>query len=113
MAPRASRTGWPIICPPGADVPVTWPDSLDLAHAGAGSRRNGLPEGHPYTWRPGDAEREAEVQARAAAVRAAAEEARRRWKQALADEARAKRSRRARRPAPVITGIRVDPRRQP
>ena len=111
MAPRVQWT--PIIALSGSGVPVTSPEPLDLAHAAAGSRRNGLPEVRPYAWRPGDADREAEIQARVAAVRAAAEVARRRWKQALADEKRAKRNRRGRRPAPVITGLRVDPRRQP
>ena len=110
----AERTQWtPIIALPGDGVPVTPPESLDLAHAAAGGHRNGMPEGHSYAWRPGDAEREAEVQARVAAVRAAAEVARRRWKQALAAEAAAKRNQRGRRPAAVITGLRVDPRRQP
>lgn len=41
----------------------------DFRPAQAGLR-NGLPPLRPYTWRPGDAEREAEVQARIAAVRA-------------------------------------------
>ena len=31
---------------------------------------NGTPEPQPYTWRPGEAEREREVQARLAAIRA-------------------------------------------
>ena len=47
------------------------------------------------------------------AAHAAAQAGRLRWKQALADDARAKRNRRGKRPAPVITGLRVDPRRQP
>lgn len=41
------------------------------------------------------------------ALRAATQVGRLRWKQALADEARAKRNRRGRRPAPVITGVRI------
>jgi len=32
--------------------------------------RNGLPWAKPYTWRPGEAERQAEVAARLAAIRA-------------------------------------------
>ena len=111
MAPRVQWT--PIIAEPGSGVPVTPPEPLDLAHAAAGTRRSGLPEPRPYTWRPGDAEREAEVQARLAAIRAPREVALRRWKRALAEEARAKRNRRGRRPVPQITGICISPRTLP
>ena len=38
--------------------------------------RNGLPALTPYTWRPGEAEREAEVRAQIAAARARVREAR-------------------------------------
>ena len=44
-----------------------------------------------------------------AAARAGRDLAVLRWKQALADEARAKRNRRGRRPVPAITGVRIPP----
>lgn len=48
------------------------PDGLhlrDLVHARVTGSRNGHPEPVPYRWRPGDAEREQEIQARLAAIR--------------------------------------------
>jgi hypothetical protein len=42
-----------------------------IAHAaGLGHQHNGMPAVRPYTWRPGDAQRDAEVADRLAAVRA-------------------------------------------
>jgi hypothetical protein len=50
------------------DLPMIGPD---LAHTAAtGSHRNGIPETRPYRWRRGDTERDAEIAARLAAIRA-------------------------------------------
>ncbi len=46
-------------------------------------------------------------------VPARGEEFRRQLRQALAARAKEKRNRRGRRPAPQVTGIRIDPGRQP
>jgi hypothetical protein len=47
------------------------PNERDADHVAAtGHHHNGLPEVKPYRWRPGDAERDAEIAERLAIIRA-------------------------------------------
>ena len=45
-------------------------DAAGIEQQRSAGPRNGLPESKPYIWRAGDAAREAEVEARLAALRA-------------------------------------------
>lgn len=66
----------PLTAQPGADLPDTdLPDDRALRHAaGLGHQHNGMPDVLPYTWRPGEAQREAALEARLAAIRRVAEQ---------------------------------------
>ena len=71
------RTDWtPLLTEPGADLPDGLTQILsrrDLGHARGFDARNGQPALLPYRWRPGEAERDAELAARLDAIRAEAE----------------------------------------
>ena len=66
----------PVLADPGYDAPSpeVQPLDSDLDHARVSDRpkRNGLPEAPAYRWRPGEAQRDAEVAGRIAAARARA-----------------------------------------
>lgn len=65
------HTDWsPVNYLPESLADLDGPGPRDLGHARMTDARNGRPEPVPYRWRPGDAEREQEVQARLAASRA-------------------------------------------
>jgi hypothetical protein len=69
------RTDWtPVLADPGGEPNEIKPLASDLDHARISDRpqRNGLPVPVPYRWRPGEAEREAELAERLEAIRAVA-----------------------------------------